>query len=147
MLDRGFWAITSTSGNFSVGLILEIGCRMHAGSRSVSLISEEMFSTFAQLALSLPCIPTSALLSPEIDDRNSDMEADTLAPPQTNEIRVFVYWDPGIDIFQISGCQPGLRTTILNGFSREKEIRGKLISQGPTQVIKRKEKNNPKGRR
>ena len=36
---------------------------------------------FAQLALSLPCIPTSALLSPEIDDRNSNMEADTLAPP------------------------------------------------------------------
>ena len=78
MLDRGFWAITNTCGNFSVGLILEIGCRMHAGSHSVSLIPEEMFSTFAQLGLFLPSIPTSALLSPEIDDRNSNMEADTL---------------------------------------------------------------------
>lgn len=81
MLDRGFWAATSTSGNFLVGLILEIGCRMHAGSYSVSLIAEEMFSTFAQLGLFLPSIPASTLLSPEIDDRNSNMEADTLAPP------------------------------------------------------------------
>ena len=67
------------------------------------------------------------------------MEADTLAPRQTNEIRVLVYWDPGIDIFQISGCQPGLRTTILNGFSRKKEMR-KINELGSNSSYKKERK-------
>ena len=69
VLDWEFRDITSTSGNFWVDLILEIGYREHEGPHSISLIPEETFPTFAQLGLSLPSTPS--LLPPTTRDKKT----------------------------------------------------------------------------